>query len=63
MPWEILLGPAIGLVLFYGIASAIKNDVIGLERPQDRAMFALKAMGVLFLIALFGWVTGIWKPS
>lgn len=63
MPWEILVGPTIGFVLFYGAASMIKNDVVGLDRPQDRVIFALKGLGFLFLLAFFGWATGIWKPS
>lgn len=63
IPLEIFIGPVIGFVLFYGAASMIKNDVIGLERPQDRALFALKGLGILFALAFFAWATGIWKPS
>jgi len=63
MAWDILLGPAIGLILLYGMASMIKHDVLGLERPLDRVLFALKAMGALPLITFFAWATGIWIPS
>lgn len=48
--YQAFLGPLFGFALFYGFANMIKSDTPSLRTQGDCALFAIKGLGILFVL-------------